>query len=329
MILVTGGSGFIGSNLVAALAARGRHDVVVCDRLGRDDKWRNLGSQELARFVDAEDLRGFLEHNFADIEIIFHLGAISSTTTRDARRVVRTNFELPVWLWELCARHRLRLIWASSAATYGDGSRGFDDDFRPEALARLEPQSLYAWSKHLFDRYCARQLAAGAARPAQLAGLKFFNVYGPHEAHKGSQRSMVSQAVAVIRDTGQVRLFRSDDPALEHGGHRRDFVSVHDCVSVMLWLLDNPEVCGLFNVGTGTARSFNELARAVFVAMGVRPRIEYIDMPSHLCGQYQSFTEARIDRLRASGYLQPFQTLEAGVHAYVQDLLGLGRTREH
>jgi ADP-L-glycero-D-manno-heptose 6-epimerase len=317
MIIVTGGAGFIGSNLVAALEARGETEIVVVDRLGQDDKWRNLAKRHLADLVPPEGMNSLISANLTEIDVIFHMGAISSTTERDVDLILDNNWRTSMNLWSLAARHGLRLIYASSAATYGDGSQGFDDDPSPAALARLVPLNPYAWSKHLFDRRVAHSVAAGEQTPAQWAGLKFFNVFGPNELHKGAQMSVVPQFHTQIARHGHASLFKSYRPGTQHGGQRRDFIHVDDTVDVMLWLLDNPGVSGLFNVGTGTARSFLDLANAVFAAMDRKPDPRFIDMPEPLRDRYQYFTEARTDRLRAAGYDRPFMTLEQGVADYV------------
>ncbi|MFQ5785533.1 MAG: ADP-glyceromanno-heptose 6-epimerase [Alphaproteobacteria bacterium] len=322
MIVVTGGAGFIGSNLVAALGERGEREVVVCDRLGGDDKWRNLAKHEIAELVAPEGLHDFLDRHGDAVETVFHLGAVSSTTETDADLVMSVNFTFSLALWRWCAAHRARLIYASSAATYGDGAQGFDDDAAPEALARLRPLNLYGWSKHLFDRRVVRWAADGAPRPPQWAGLKFFNVYGPNEYHKGAMRSVVVQVWERAARGEPVRLFRSHHPDYADGGQMRDFVAVADCVSVMLWLYDNPQTNGLFNLGTGTARSFADLAQAVYAALGAEPEIVYIDTPAKIRGKYQYFTRAETARLRAAGYGAPFVALEDGVADYVHNFLG-------
>ena len=324
MILVTGGAGFLGSNLVAGLEARGARDIVVCDRLGHDEKWRNLAGRELADLIRPEELLSFLERFERDVEAVFHLGAISATTESDVDLLVRENVRPTLDLWDWCARRGRRLVYASSAATYGDGRQGFDDDPAPEALARLAPLNPYAWSKHVADRRIARLVARGAPRPPQWAGLKFFNVYGPNEYHKGPMRSVVLQIFEQIAAGGPARLFRSHHPDVPDGGQLRDFVWVEDCVAVMLWLLDNPQVSGLFNVGTGRARSFADLARAVFAALDRLAEIAFVDMPAEIRDKYQYFTEARIDRLRAAGYSRPFTGLEDGVRCYVREFLAAG-----
>jgi len=321
MIIVTGGAGFIGSNLVAALEARGVPDIVVVDRFGTDDKWRNLARRDLADIIPPEALPGLIASNPRDIDMIFHMGAISTTTERDADLILANNWRASGDIWDLAARHQLRMVYASSAATYGDGARGFDDDPAPEALGRLVPLNPYAWSKHLFDRKVARTARRGERVPAQWAGLKFFNVFGPNELHKGSQMSVVPQFHAQIVEQGTARLFRSHREGYADGGQSRDFIHVDDVVSVMLWLYDNPGVNGLFNVGTGVARSFLDMAHAIFAAMGREPSIAFVDMPVTLRDRYQYFTEARMQRLRATGYDRPFLTLEQGVTDYVANYL--------
>ncbi len=314
MILVTGGAGFIGSVLHASLRQRGLETVVV-DRLGTEGKWRNLASHPPGRLIPPEGLEGFLASH-PPIEAIFHLGAISETTATDADLTWATNVELPLRLWRWCAQRGVRLIYASSAATYGDGSAGFEDGL--DGLARLRPLNLYGWTKHAFDLQVARMVAASEPRPPQWAGLKFFNVFGPNEYHKGSMISVVKVKHDEIAGGGPVRLFRSDQAGLADGAQRRDFIWVGDVVDVMLWLFDTPSVSGLFNLGTGTARTYLDLAHAVCDAAGVARRVEFIDMPAKLRGQYQSFTEADLTRLRAAGYAGQFTPLEEGIRRYVQ-----------
>ena len=317
MILVTGGAGFIGSVLHASLQQRGLETVVV-DRLGTEGKWRNLASQPPQRLIPPEGLETFLGGH-PPIEAIFHLGAISETTATDGDLTWATNVELPLRLWRWCAQRGVRLIYASSAATYGDGSAGFEDGL--DGLARLRPLNLYGWTKHAFDLQVARMVAAHEPRPPQWAGLKFFNVFGPNEYHKGSMISVVKVKHDEIAGGGAVRLFRSDQAGLADGAQRRDFIWVGDVVDVLLWLFDAPAVSGLFNLGTGTARTYLDLAHAVCDAAGVARRVEFIDMPAKLRGHYQSFTEADLTRLRAAGYAGQFTPLEEGIHRYVHDHL--------
>jgi ADP-L-glycero-D-manno-heptose 6-epimerase len=313
MILVTGGAGFIGSNLQAALYARGLETVVV-DRLRSAGKWRNLAAHPPSRIVAPEDLEDFLGQH-PPVEIVFHLGAISSTSATDGDAVWRTNVELSGMLWRWCTARGVRFVYASSASTYGDGTAGFTDGLA--GLGALRPLNLYGWSKHAFDLNVARAVAAGRALPPQWAGLKFFNVYGPNEYHKGGMVSVVKVKHDEIRAGLVPRLFRSDRADVADGAQKRDFIWVGDVVAVMLWLLDTPSVSGLFNLGTGSARSYRELVAAVCAAAGVGDAVEFIAMPEALVGQYQSFTQASMDRLRAAGYQGPFTPLEDGIARYV------------
>lgn len=320
MILVTGGAGFIGSNLVAALEERGEC-VVVCDRLGHDDKWRNIAKRNLESFVQPEHLPDFLRRHEGGIDAIFHMGAISATTETNADLIVETNFNLSCMLWKWARNFNSRLIYASSAATYGDGKIGFRDEESAEGLAKLRPLNAYGWSKHLFDRWVMQRRKRHDARPVQCAGLKFFNVYGPNEYHKGGMRSVIHQVFPFAQRGETFQLFKSHNPKFRDGGQLRDFVWVGDCVKVMLWLMDHKKVNGLFNVGTGKARSFDDLAKAVFRAAGKEPLISYRDMPLELQGKYQYFTEADMGKLRAAGYSAPFTELEEGAKIYVQRYL--------
>ena len=319
MILVTGGAGFIGSNLLAALEARGEHELALSDRFGSDGKWRNVAKREIAENVPPDRLFDFLEANA--VEVIFHMGASSSTTETDVDFTLDNNFTLSLGLWKWCADHGARLIYASSAATYGDGAEGFTDDATVEGLARLRPLNPYGWSKHLFDRRVARLMANDVPRPAQCVGLKFFNAYGPNEYHKGEQRSVVAKNFARVAAGEAVKLFKSHHPDYPDGGQRRDFVWVEDCVEVMLWFLDHRETNGLFNVGTGKAETFRDLVEAMFEAAGREPKIEYIDMPEDLRAHYQYFTQAELTKLRDAGYDKPFAAVKEGVGSYMKDYL--------
>jgi ADP-L-glycero-D-manno-heptose 6-epimerase len=320
MIVVTGGAGFIGSNIASALAAGGRR-VVVVDRLRSGGKWRNLAKTELHDLVAPEALDRWLEAEGRGVTAIVHMGAISSTTETDADLIVETNFRTSWRLWSWCARHERPFLYASSAATYGDGTGGFVDDGTTSALAQLRPLNAYGWSKHLFDRRVARAIESLEPRPPQWAGLKFFNVYGPNEYHKGSMKSVVAQKFEAAQRGEAVGLFRSHRPDVPDGGQRRDFVFVEDCVAVVEWLLAHPTVSGLFNVGSGRARSFAELVQAMYAALGRETRIAYVDMPVELRGKYQYFTEARMEKLRAAGFDRPSTPLEAGVRRYVENFL--------
>lgn len=323
LVLITGGAGFIGSNLAAALAARGR-DVVVCDRLGTDDKWRNLAEVRLYDVVSPEELSPWLARNATDLGAILHMGAISATTETDVDAILKNNVRLSLDLWAFATKHALPFIYASSAATYGDGSRGFRDTEEPEALAALAPLNPYGWSKHVIDRRFVADVRANRPVPRQWAGLKFFNVYGPKEAHKGDMRSVVHKIYPKIAAGEEIELFKSHDPRYPDGGQLRDFVYVKDCVAVALWLLDNPGVSGLYNVGTGKARSFLDLAKAVGTAAGREPRIRFVDMPAAIRARYQYFTEADMRKLRAAGYTATPWSLEDGVRDYVESALARG-----
>jgi ADP-L-glycero-D-manno-heptose 6-epimerase len=321
MYIVTGGAGFIGSNLVAALSARGR-EVVVVDWLRQDERWRNLVRHDVADVILPEALPLWLERHGAQVDAVLHMGANSATTEADVDLVVRQNIRATVDLLEWSTAHAKRFIYASSAATYGDGSAGFDDDPAAAALAGLLPLNAYGWSKHLVDRRIARLRQHGGALPPQCVGLKFFNVYGPNEYHKGTMQSVVARNFPAVRRGEPLRLFRSERPDYADGGQVRDFIYVQDCVDVMLWLLDSPQVSGLFNVGTGVARSWLDLARALFSAAQQPEAIEFIDMPAALAGMYQYYTQAQVVRLRQAGYEKPFTTLEAGIADYVRGYLG-------
>jgi ADP-L-glycero-D-manno-heptose 6-epimerase len=321
MIVVTGGAGFIGSNLVAGLEARGARDIVVCDRLDSGAKWRNLAKRELADLVAPERLLELLDANKGRIEAVFHMGAISATTAADVDMLIENNIRATLNLWNWCAANHVRLIYASSAATYGNGEQGFEDDNASDALARLRPLNPYGWSKHFVDRRIARLVAENGPRPPQHAGLKFFNVYGPNEYHKDGQISVALKVFREIEGGGPALLFKSYRAGIADGAQQRDFIWVGDCVAAMLWLYDRPEVSGLFNLGTGKARSFADVARAVFAALGRKSEIRYIEMPQPLRAAYQYFTQAEMKRLRAAGYDRPFTELEDGVARYVRDHL--------
>ncbi len=319
MIIVTGGAGFIGSNIVAGLQDKGYSDIVVCDVLGNDDKWRNLAKRELRDIVRPEYLFAYLDRYAGEIEAVIHMGAISSTTETDADLIVDTNFVLSRDLWKWCAKAEVRLIYASSAATYGDGAQGFVDDQSIDTLGALRPLNAYGWSKHLFDRRCARLVDnnATASIPPQWVGLKFFNVYGPNEYHKGSQMSVICTLYPQVSNGAAAKLFKSYHRDYKDGGQLRDFVYVRDCVDVVMWFLDNKDKSGLFNVGTGKARSFADLAKATFAAAKKEPKIQFIDMPETLKPKYQYFTQADMGKLRAAGYTKPFTELEDGIADYV------------
>lgn len=319
MLLVTGGAGFIGSNLVADLNEAGRADVAICDVLRSDGKWRNLGKRQIADFIPPGELMGWL--GARTLDAVIHFGANSSTMATDGDEVIETNFRLSLKLLDWCTATQTRFIYASSAATYGNGEAGFVDDDTVAGLKKLRPMNLYGWSKHLFDLVVAERVAKGAPLPPQWAGLKFFNVFGPNEYHKGPMMSVLCKVFDDARAGKPVRLFKSHRAGIANGDQRRDFIYVRDATAVALWLLATPSICGLFNVGTGRAGSFREMIEAMFAAMGHLPDIEYVDIPSEIRDSYQYFTQASVENLRRVGYKAPFTPLEDAVRDYVQNHL--------
>jgi ADP-L-glycero-D-manno-heptose 6-epimerase len=319
MIIVTGGAGFIGSNLLKALEQRG--ELVVVDWLGEDNKWRNIAKRELYDVVRPEDLFDFLEGREDDVQAVFHMGAISATTEANVDAIVKNNVRLSLDLFRWCGLNKVRFLYASSAATYGDGSNGFCDDDTIDALASLSPLNAYGWSKHVVDRRIARVLRSGGSLPPQCVGLKFFNVYGPNEYHKENMRSVVHQLHGKISAGEDAILFRSHNSEYSDGGQLRDFVYVKDVVDMMIWFLDNPEVQGLYNAGTGQARSFLDLANAVYSAMGKQPKIKFVDTPVEIRDKYQYFTEANMSKLQEAGFSKSATSLEDGIRDYVLNYL--------
>lgn len=320
MILVTGGTGFIGSNLVARLSDAGER-VSISDTLGTGDKWKNIAKHAIDELVAPSALDDLLDRRGDEIELVYHMGAISSTTESDADRIVDNNLRLSQRLWRWCAGADVPLVYASSAATYGDGSAGFVDDDAPAALARLRPLNAYGWSKHAFDRWVAREVAEERAAPPRWYGLKFFNVYGPNEQHKRDMRSVVTKAFAGAVRGKPVTLFRSHHPDYPDGGQMRDFVYVRDCVDVMLWLEEHRPESGLYNLGTGRAQTWLELIGALYDAVGRELRVMWVDTPEEIRERYQYFTQADVKKLRAAGYEAPFAPVEEGVRDYVERFL--------
>jgi len=319
-VLVTGGAGFIGSALVWALNRRGCENIVVCDRLGTDERWRNLTPLRFADYIEADDLLPCLQTGaLGKFDLVLHLGACSSTTERDAGFLIRNNFEftknLAVWALEQKSRgQKTRFVYASSAATYGDGSMGMADD--ESKLDTLRPLNMYGYSKHLFDLHARR---AGFLN--QIVGLKYFNVFGPNEDHKGDMRSLVHKSTAQVRTEGLIRLFKSYRPDFQDGEQKRDFLYVKDCVAMTLHLAAVPKAGGLYNVGCGQARTWIDLANSVFAALDRKPKIEFVEMPEAIRDKYQYFTQANLARLRAAGYTAPVMPLEDAVSDYVRNYL--------
>jgi ADP-L-glycero-D-manno-heptose 6-epimerase len=316
MLLITGGAGFIGSNLVAALERLGLGPLIVAD--WPSDKNRPNLAKHKVTIIDPDALEDFLKKDGAGLDAVFHMGAISSTTETDPARLNKYNLEYSKMLFRWCSANNKRFIYASSAATYGDGKQGFEDKEDAASLKKLQPLNLYGKSKNDFDIFVAE---TAEKKPPQIAGLKFFNVYGPNEYHKGGQRSVAHQVYQCASKGEAFPLFKSYNPEYADGAQQRDFVWIGDCVDIMLWLFENPGVNGLFNVASGKARAFVDLASAVYRAMGMEPKITYADMPQQLRGQYQYFTEGPMRKLQAAGYKKPTTTLEDGVKAYVQDYL--------
>lgn len=323
MIVVTGGAGFIGSALIAGLNSRGSGDILVVDDLGNDQRWKNLVNLSFADYVEKDD---FLEMVLTDkcpagIGAVFHMGACTDTTERNASYLIKNNYEYTKLLSQWATEAGIRFIYASSAATYGDGSAGFRDD--EEKLETLRPLNMYGYSKHLFDLWARR---TGLLK--KMAGLKYFNAFGPNEYHKGEMRNFVIKAFEQISATGKVRLFKSHNPRYADGEYARDFIYVRDAVDMTLFFLDNPYLAGLFNIGTGKARTWNALVKAVFTAMGKKADIEYVEMPESIRNQYQYFTEADIAKLREAGYKKQTTRLEDSIADYVQNYLTAARHLE-
>ena len=319
MIIVTGGAGFIGSAIVWKLNSEGIDDIVIVDRLGMSEKWKNLVNSKYADYFHKDDFIKMVCEDrvpFA-VEGIIHMGACSSTTERDADYLMENNYRYSRKLAEWAVRKNIRFIYASSAATYGDGSPGFSDD--DHVSKTLQPINMYGYSKQVFDLWVLRNQLE-----RKVAGIKFFNVFGPNEYHKGDMRSVVHKSFRQIKETGKVRLFKSHKSEYQDGEQKRDFIYVKDCVEVVWTLFRNREVNGIFNLGTGYARTWNDLVRAVFAAMGRKPEIEYIEMPEAIRDQYQYFTEAKMDKLRSAGNTVLFRSLEGAVSDYVGNYLEKG-----
>ena len=316
--VVTGGAGFIGRNVVAELNRRGEERILIVDDLGSDERWKNLRGLKFEEIVGIEEFReSFLGDRLPATKAVYHLGACSATTETDADYLLDNNTRYTRELCEWCLAKGTRFVYASSAATYGDGAQGYSD--ADAATPGLVPLNMYGMSKHLFDLWALRSGTLG-----KIAGLKYFNVYGPGEDHKGDMRSVIHKAYGQIRETGAVKLFKSYKPDYKDGEQVRDFVYVKDAVDLTLFCGENSKASGLFNCGTGQARSWNDLAKAVFAAMGRTPKIEYIEMPETLRGKYQYFTQAEMGKLCAAGYAKPFTALEDGIREYVQGWLAKG-----
>lgn len=314
MVIVTGGAGFIGSCLVRTLNNKGIDDILIVDALGTGLKWRNLVGK---RYIDVVHKTDFLENLVdgeygAEIEAIFHLGACSATTERDADYLLENNYRYSCVLADYAEARNIRLIYASSAATYGAGEQGYDDSM----CAGLKPLNMYGYSKQMFDEWVIRN-----GLESKFVGVKFFNVFGPNEYHKGDMASVILKSFRSVVETGTIRLFKSYKPDYANGAQKRDFVYVKDVCETLYEMFRYGEIRGLYNLGTGAARSWNDLANAVFTAMGRTPQIEYIEMPEQLRKQYQYFTEADTRKLQTTRIYKPFSTLEDSIVDYVQEFL--------
>ena len=316
MIVVTGGAGFIGSALVWRLNELGKTDIIVVDELGTDEKWKNLVSLKFEDFIHKDDFISLIIDREVPFEIdsIIHMGANSSTTEKDADHLFSNNYLYTKELANYCLEKDIRFIYASSAATYGDGSLGFNDE--ENKLDTLRPLNMYGYSKQLFDLWVKKNGVFN-----KIVGLKYFNVFGPNEYHKGDMRSVVHKAFEQIRDTGMVRLFKSMNSKYKDGEQLRDFIYIKDAVDMTLFFLDTPDLNGLFNVGSGKARTWDDLVTALFKALNKPVKIDYIEMPEHLHDKYQYFTEAEIKKIKKVGYTAPISSLEAGVTDYVKNYL--------
>jgi ADP-L-glycero-D-manno-heptose 6-epimerase len=318
MIVVTGGAGFIGSAIVWKLNSRKINNIIIVDELGTDEKWKNLVGLNFFDFINKNDFitnieKGIL-HLPENVEAIFHMGANSSTTERDADYLLNNNYEYTKKLADYSIKNNARFIYASSAATYGDGSLGFDD--AEDVCTSLRPLNMYGYSKNLFDLWAHKEGLFN-----KIVGLKYFNVYGPNEYHKGDMRSVVNKAFDQVFATGKVKLFKSGNPNYKNGEQKRDFLYIKDAVEMTLFFLDNPDKNGLFNIGSGKARTWNDLVNALFKALGKPVNIEYIEMPEYLAEKYQYFTEAKLDKIKKAGYSKLFTSLEDGVTDYVKNYL--------
>jgi ADP-L-glycero-D-manno-heptose 6-epimerase len=317
MYIVTGGAGFIGSAVVWKLNTLGINDILIVDHLGNSEKWKNLRALDYKDYIEKDTFIKELEQSpetFCDAEAVIHLGACSSTTELDASYLIQNNFEYTKKLADHCIFNEIRFIYASSAATYGDGNHGYNDN--EQKIDNLRPLNMYGHSKQMFDLWAKRNNVLD-----KIVGLKFFNIFGPNENHKNDMRSMVNKAYFQIKKTGKVNLFKSDIAEFNDGEQKRDFFYVKDAVDMIMFFIDNPEVTGLYNIGSGQANSWNSLMKAIFKALNIEPIIDYIDMPQHLKGKYQYFTQADISKIKNSGYKGKISSLEDSVKDYVQNYL--------
>lgn len=315
MILITGGAGFIGSNLINSLLSKNFSEIVSVDNKNFINQSYFI-NKNFSRILPAE-LNSFLKKNKKKIKTVVHLGAITSTTERNVKLIIENNLELSIFLWNWCEKNKKRLIYASSAATYGDGSNSFDDNESDDYLSKLVPLNLYGWSKHIFDRLILKK----KKKPSQLVGLKFFNVYGPNEFHKSEMKSVILKIYEKVSKNLQVNLFKSHNVKFKDGEQLRDFIYVKDVISILEWFLNNPKINGLYNVGTGKPRSFNDIAKSIFKNTNKAKNLKYVNTPLKIRKQYQYYTKANIKKLRDSGYKKSFFSLEEGIKDYINEYL--------
>jgi len=315
-IIVTGGAGFIGANVVKRLNELGEEKIFIVDNLSNSEKWKNLVDLSFEDYIHKDKFIDELKKNKfrLSVKAIIHLGARSSTTERDVDFLMENNYEYTKELAKWSIKNNVRFIYASSAATYGDGSIGFSDNH--DLIPKLRPLNAYGYSKQIFDLWALKKGLLD-----KIVGLKYFNVFGPRENHKGDMRSMVLKAYEQIKRDGKIRLFKSYNPQYKDGEQLRDFIYVKDAVEMTLFFLENPKLNGIFNVGTGIPRSWNDLAKAVFSALRTNPNIEYVDMPEEIRGKYQYFTKAEMEKIRKSGYTKPILSLEEAVKDYILNYL--------
>tara|TARA_B100000886_G_scaffold292990_1_gene219025 strand:- start:319 stop:1281 length:963 start_codon:yes stop_codon:yes gene_type:complete len=315
MILITGGTGFIGSNLVNSLDKS--YNIYVSDWMKPNIYLQNFDRKKI---INPEKLINFININKNKISSIIHLGAITSTTEKDVNLILKNNVILSEYLWNFCCINKKKFIYASSAATYGNGMNGFDDDQNHGYYTKLEPLNIYGWSKHIFDRFVLKSIEQGR-KPLQWVGLKFFNVYGPHEFHKGEMRSIVCKIYERVIREKSINLFKSHRKDYLDGEQLRDFIYVEDVIDIIIWLLKKEKINGIFNIGTGEPKSFKDIASLVFKFCNKEKKITYIDMPKNIRSQYQYFTKANVKKLRKHGYKRKFTSLEKGIKSYINNYL--------
>jgi len=322
MIVITGAGGFIGSNILYHLNQKGLKRIILCDE---NFKKNNINKREYLKIVKPNKLIDYMETKTKIIDAVIHMGANSSTTEKNLKKIYSQNTRFSKNLWNWCSKNKVRLIYASSAAIYGDGQSGFDDN---DPISIFKPLNYYGWTKYFFDRYAINQ-ADKDHSPPQWVGLRFFNVYGPNEYHKGQMQSVVAHSYNQYVNEGKVKLFKSHNKNYKHGYQKRDFIAVSDCVSIILWILENPKISGIFNCGTGEARTFKDLVLAMYTSLKTEPKIKYVNMPENIKKQYQYYTKAEMKKIQKAGYKIKFTKLEEGVRDYITKYLSINSQRRH